>query len=115
MRATVFALRVTDIADIVTVMNNQVAEIIGREVRVAMLRKGWTMQALAGNLDLSPATLSRYLRGDRDFPSSTLLTTLRMLDVDFGDFAKHVDAETANAIDEIVRASGVTAESRERQ
>lgn len=66
-------------------------EIIGREVKVAMLRKKLRIQDLAGNLEISPTTLARYLRADRDFPASTLLDALRMLDVDYGDFAKRVD------------------------
>lgn len=74
-------------------MTLSMQEIIGREVRVAMVRKGWDTRDLAGNLDIMPATLSRYLRGDRDIPSTTLLTALRMLDVDLSDFGKRVDEE----------------------
>lgn len=90
-------------------MNNSVTEIVGREVRAAMVRKGWNIQDLAGNLEISPPTLSRYLRGDRDFPASTLIAALRMLDVEFGDFAKRVETEVTRSINEAVASSGLSA------
>lgn len=73
-------------------MTDSLTKIIGREVRAGMVRKGWTIQDLAGNLEVTPPTLSRYLRGDRDFPASVLINALRMLDVDYGEFSKRVDA-----------------------
>lgn len=69
---------------------------IGREIRSGMARKGWAARDLAGNLGIATGTLLRYLRGERDFPSTTLLDALRMLDMSYGDFAVRID-EAADA------------------
>lgn len=74
--------------------------LIGRAVRAEMARKGWTMHELAANLDIAPTSLSRYLKGDREFPATVLIKAVRALSVSYGDFFNRLEAEFDQVIND---------------
>lgn len=56
-------------------------EILGRNVRAARKRKGWTQEDLAHEAGLAPVQISRIERGVREVRLTTVLKLLAALDV----------------------------------
>jgi transcriptional regulator with XRE-family HTH domain len=75
---------------------------IGRRVREARIKRGWTQAELAARLDLSQGRLSQVERGDGSFTAEQFLEILKIFNLSISDFVVARD-ERAALQNELVR------------
>jgi transcriptional regulator with XRE-family HTH domain len=89
---------------------------VGERIRQARSARGWSLTDVAGQADISVATLSRIERNKQTIDVATFLLLMRVLEVDPAELlSDDVEGRSSDAIDPIVsKITSLRAQDRAR-